>query len=120
MIALPTRPPRRVTHTTLVSEIRAAVNRLPGCHVWLNAVGEHHCDERHLVYGLAVGSADLVGIASGRFVALEVKVGRDRLSPEQRAWLAHVRELGGVAVVVRSVDEALEACRDIIAAYSAT
>jgi hypothetical protein len=57
-------------------------------------------------YGLAVGSADLIGCLDGRFVALEVKAAAGRTSPEQRQWLDLVRRNGGFACVVRSVDEA--------------
>ncbi len=64
-------------------------------------------------YGLAPGSADLVGLrrSDGRFVALEIKTETGRLSPEQRQWLALVERCGGVARVVRSVEDALEALR---------
>ena len=57
-------------------------------------------------YGLAVGSADLIGCLGGRFIALEVKAAAGRTSPEQRQWLDLVRRNGGFAAVVRSVDEA--------------
>ncbi len=59
-------------------------------------------------YGLAVGSADIVGIVGprGTFLALEVKTPTGRVSTEQRQWLAIVNRRGGVARVVRSVEEA--------------
>jgi hypothetical protein len=62
-------------------------------------------------YGLAPGSADLVGIRvrDGRFVALEVKQRGQHATPEQQQWLALVRKCGGIAAEVHSVAEALEA-----------
>ena len=105
---------RRVAPTTrrnetreLTHPIRAALNVLPGVRVWRNTQGY---DRRtKTVYGLAVGSADLVGLVDSRFVALEVKWPDEKPDEDQVAWLATVRELGGFACVVHSVDEALAA-----------
>lgn len=47
------------------------------------------------------GTSDLTGRAGSRFVAVEVKVGRDRLRPDQRAYLAGVIRDGGWAFVCR-------------------
>lgn len=72
--------------------------------------------------GLCKGSADLVGLkveelpvaggagevtveAVGRFVGLEVKTGRQKPSDAQKKWIALVEELGGIAGVVRSVED---------------
>lgn len=89
--------------------IRLALGSEPDLVLWRNNVGtaEHHGGR--VRYGLAPGSADLVGVLGGRFVALEIKTPAGRLSPEQRAWLGLVRARGGFAAVVRSVEEAREA-----------
>lgn len=56
--------------------------------------------------GLCVGSSDLIGIApGGRFLAAEVKTPNTRISPEQERYVQIVRDLGGVAGFVRTVDE---------------
>jgi hypothetical protein len=69
-------------------------------------------------FGLCTGSSDLIGLRSleitpelvgqrlAQFVALEVKTAQGVLSPEQRAFLHLVEELGGVAATCRSVEEA--------------
>ena len=69
-------------------------------------------------FGLCKGSSDLIGLRSleitpelvgqriAQFVALEVKTPLGTLSPEQRAFLRLVEQLGGMAAVCRSVDEA--------------
>ena len=55
-----------------------------------------------------VGMADLVGwTLTGRYVALEVKSGSGRATVEQRAFIAAVTRDGGIAGVVRSVEEAV-------------
>lgn len=73
---------------------------------------------RPLHAGLATGSADLIGLQSvtitpdmiGRtlavFVSLEAKQGAGRLSREQKDWGEMVRQMGGVSVVVRCVEDA--------------
>lgn len=62
-------------------------------------------------YGLQKGSADLIGVLApeGRFLALEVKTPKGRISKEQELFLSLVRKQGGFACVVRSVDDALAA-----------
>ncbi len=59
--------------------------------------------------GLAIGSADLIGIVAphGRFLSIEVKGPKGRLSPPQKQWIATVQAFGGVAGVAHSLSEAL-------------
>lgn len=69
-------------------------------------------------YGLAVGSSDLIGLKSvvvtadmvgstvAVFVALEGKSATGRTTKEQDAFLAMVRNAGGIAGVFRSLDDA--------------
>lgn len=80
--------------------------------LWRNNVGAMTNNDGRLVkYGLCTGSADLIGIQQlpsglGRFVALEVKRPGGRATQEQIKWLAMVREMGGIAEIVHSVEEA--------------
>lgn len=53
------------------------------------------------------GTPDLLACYRGRFVAIEVKAPRGRLSELQAARIEAIRAAGGVAGVARSVDEAL-------------
>ena len=74
---------------------------------------------RPVQFGLAKGSADLIGwrtIAIGPehigqriavFTSIEVKTPTGRVSPEQRQWLEAVQTAGGIAGVARSVEDAL-------------
>jgi hypothetical protein len=48
----------------------------------------------------------------GRFLAVECKAERGRLSPEQRDFLADIKALGGMAVVARGWRELDEALRE--------
>lgn len=56
--------------------------------------------------GLCEGSSDIIGICRGRFVAMEVKTGRQQPTTKQKRFIAQVLALGGIAGVVRSVEDA--------------
>lgn len=45
---------------------------------------------------------------AGRFLAVEVKTGRDRLRPEQEGFLHNVRLMGGLAMVVKDFPDFLQ------------
>ena len=74
---------------------------------------------RPVQFGLAKGSADLIGWTTRTitadmvgqrvavFTSIEVKTPTGRVSPEQRQWLEAVQTAGGIAGVARSVEDAL-------------
>lgn len=51
------------------------------------------------------GSADISATIAGRSVKIEVKIGRDRQSAEQRAYAEAVERAGGLYVVARTFEE---------------
>ena len=53
------------------------------------------------------GRSDLHVCYRGRFIAMEVKTVTGKLTDKQARYLEQVQRAGGIAVVVRSVDEAL-------------
>ena len=57
------------------------------------------------------GIPDLLICHRGRFIALEVKTERGKVSEQQEWQLKRIDKAGGIARVVRSVDEALDALR---------
>ena len=73
---------------------------------------------RPVQFGLAKGSADLIGWSSvtitpemvgqtvAVFTSIEVKSSTGRLRPEQQQWLDAVSAAGGIAGVARSVEDA--------------
>lgn len=102
-----------MSESKIQAEIRLALGAEHDLTLWRNNTGVGTFwvasgKTQRVQYGLCVGSADLVGLLapSGRFVALEIKTEAGRLTKEQRAFLAHVRQMGGFAAVVRSVEEA--------------
>jgi hypothetical protein len=50
------------------------------------------------VQGDGKGFPDLVLVRKGRIVIAELKVGKNRTTPDQQKWLAAFREVQGVAV----------------------
>ena len=101
------RPPH--PHTALVAAIRLALGREPDLVLWPLKQGVASAREGHMRwYGLVKGASDILGVLGprGRFVALEAKTGNAVPTPEQRRFLAAITRHGGIAAVVRSVDEA--------------
>ena len=110
------KPPRtELSESDIQHAIRLVIGSDPRVVLWRNNVGVAQHAGRNgkqaVRYGLAPGSSDLIGIlaGSGRFVALEVKTDRGRLTSEQELFLALVRRKGGFAAVVRSVSDATAA-----------
>ena len=98
--------------------IRLACGR-GAVRLWRNNTGALGDQQgRYVRFGLCKGSSDLIGLRAleitpelvgqrlAQFVALEIKTAQGVLSPVQRAFLRLVQELGGVAAVCRSVEEA--------------
>lgn len=55
---------------------------------------------------LCPGSSDLIGWTNqGKFLAVEIKAGRDTLKEDQANFIAQVKEFGGIAGVVRSKED---------------
>lgn len=117
------------------TEIMLGIGALPGVRVFNNPVGSawqgnlisHTRDRlilahpRRITYGLAPGSADLIGYRTvtitpdmvgqrvAVFTALEVKApgGTHRVTQEQRHFLDVVKAAGGIAGIARSPEQAL-------------
>ena len=86
---------------------------------WRNNTGRLRDERGQLVtFGLCPGSADLIGYRSitvtvdmvgqtvAVFAAVEVKTPPGRPTPEQTAFIEHIRAAGGLAGIARSVEEA--------------
>lgn len=107
--------------TRLQNQIRLAVSeRCPNVTLWRNSVGTFKTqDGKWVQAGLPAGSPDLVGIAQidgvGRFVGIEIKVPGQKPRVDQSRFLQHIKDMGGIAGVATSVDEAIALLRhDVI------
>ena len=112
--------------TTLQQRIRLALGTHPELRLFRNQVGQLPDPRtgRPVQFGLARGSADLIGWRTlvitpemvgqriAVFTSIEVKTPTGRVRSEQQAWLACVQESGGIAGVARSVDDAIRMVAD--------
>ena len=108
--------------TTLQQQIRLALGTHPQTRLFRNQVGSLPDPRtgRLVTFGLAKGSADLIGWRTitvtadmvgqrlAVFTSIEVKTPTGRVRPDQTAWLSAVQSAGGIAGVVRSVPDALQ------------
>ena len=106
--------------TDLQQRIRLALGLRPDIRLYRNQVGQLPDPKtgRPVQFGLARGSADLIGWRTvvvtpdmvgqrlAVFTSIEVKTPTGRLTPAQHAWLGVVRAAGGIAGVARSVSDA--------------
>lgn len=105
----------------LQQRIRLALGMHPELRIFRNQVGSLPDPRtgRLVQFGLARGSADLIGWRTivitpemvgqriAVFTSLEIKTPTGRLAPAQRHWLQAVDQAGGIAGVARSVSDAL-------------
>ena len=125
----PLAPLKKRTHADLVREVVKAVNLLPGVFVFPVDVSVGAAKRSHGMRGVSdvIGWAEwcltcekaatpLYASVAGhrtmpRFVAFEIKIGRDKLRPAQQIFLQHVRDAGGIGLEIREVMEAVNALR---------
>lgn len=81
-----------------------------GHRVLRNNVGVLQDKRGHyLRYGLGTGSSDLIGWTNkGRFLAIEVKTDKGRVTEEQENFLDQVNLSGGIGFVARSVQDVVD------------
>jgi hypothetical protein len=115
------RPDVANPETDLQQRIRLALGTHPDARLFRNQVGSLPDPRtgRLVTFGLARGSADLIGWRTitvtpemvgqriAVFTSLEIKTPSGRLSPAQTHWLHAVRSAGGIAGVARSVADAV-------------
>lgn len=108
--------------TTLQQQIRLALGTRPDARMFRNQVGSLPDPRtgRLVTFGLARGSADLIGWRTvtitpemvgqqlAVFTSIEVKTPTGLIRPEQHHWLAAVQGAGGFAGIARSVPDALQ------------
>ena len=120
MCTSPAKASMAYAETILQQQIRLALGTNPEARIFRNQVGSLPDPRtgRLVTFGLAKGSADLIGwrtititqaMVGSRlavFTSIEVKVPKGRVSPTQQAWLEAVHHAGGIAGIARSVTDA--------------
>ena len=110
-------PGGRSDELAIQNAIRLALGAGPA-RLWRNNTGALKDQQGRLVrFGLCPGSSDLIGLRQvvvtpdmvgqtvALFTAIEVK-DQGRATTEQQAFIAMVQQVGGIAGVARSVDDA--------------
>ncbi len=105
----------------LQNRIRLAVGRFTNVRLFRNNVGLFKTqDGRSVKTGLCVGSSDLIGFTSriitsdmigqkvAIFTAIEIKTVKGEVDEQQYKFVNMVTSHGGIASIVRSVDDALD------------
>jgi len=87
--------------------------RIYGAFVWRNNSGALRDKRERPVFFGKPGSSDILGLLpGGRFICVECKSKKGKLSEKQKDFLAEVERLGGLAVVARSVDDVINGVND--------
>jgi hypothetical protein len=94
-----------MTHGDLMRLILIEVSKHGMC--WENNTGAALVGGRYIRFGLK-GSSDILACVKKIFVGIEVKVGRDRTSADQKKFGAALERAGGIYIVARSVEDVIE------------
>lgn len=102
------KPKETANHIT--RNILRAANMQPGCVAYrVNNVGVwDETKQVHRKGNTEKGLPDVILIFRGRFFAVEVKAGRDKLSVDQLHRKLEIERAGGVYFVARSTDDFLK------------
>lgn len=124
-----TKPEKRLVETDYVNAIREAVARMDDVRLFRNNTGVlRDRGGAYVRYGLAEGSADLIGCVSvmanvvraslpapsmtsfrvARFLAIEVKQPGKKPTEHQSRWLDMMQEQGAIVGVAVHVEDAVQ------------
>ena len=102
------------------TEIQSAIIKALRLHpavAWVgryNSGGMYNQQDAYIAFNSVPGQSDLMGMLQGGLLfALEVKVPGGKLTPLQKGFIDRVQKGGGIAAMVTSIDEALDAINRI-------
>jgi len=110
-----------MAETPIVSSILKLLSRRGRGRLYRNNTRVLRVGGRLMRFGLCPGSSDIIGFESvkitedmvggrlARFVALEVKDAKGKVTDKQMDFIQDVIDAGGKGAVVRSVEDALKA-----------
>lgn len=86
-----------------------------GIYAWRNSVGGIYKDHKYYQLGKP-GSSDIFAVIPPRgiFCGIEIKTGKDRISPVQQGFMGNIRSMGGLSIVVKDFKDFEEKFKDII------
>lgn len=83
-----------MTEKVLTSKVMAYLRTVPDS-MWFKVHGSPYQQS---------GISDIIGLVRGKFVAIELKVGKNRLTALQSRFLAEVRRAWGIGIVAYDVE----------------
>lgn len=95
-----------------------AVSAIPGVVVWRQNSGLYYVPDGRggfrRVRAAIPGAADITGLARGRRLEIECKTATGKLSDDQIAFGRMILDNGGIYLVARSEEEAVDKVREAI------
>lgn len=92
-------------HTGLVNRIRLFLSEVGALSINVDTPGLLYDRNGTPVKIGQKGVLDIAACLKGRFLAIDAKIGRDRLSPAQTKFCQAVERAGGIAFAAKSVED---------------
>ena len=71
-----------------------------GGYAWrASSVGVFDTKQMHFRAAAKKGVSDVLAVYKGRLIAVEIKIGTDKLSDEQNGFMRNIEHAGGVAII---------------------
>ena len=100
----------------VLAGVLIAVTALPGVMAWRSNTGAAvNAWGRKVQFGLP-GTPDILGCVRGTFVGIEVKSATGRQTLEQVRFQAQFEASGGLYILARSVDDAINGLASVLSA----
>jgi hypothetical protein len=96
-------------HTNLIKTTLLYLSK-NNCRAWQNDTGcaKSMDGSRTISFGLK-GSSDIIGIHhTGKFIACEIKIGKDKLRPEQEAFKNMILKMNGYYFIIKDEEDVLK------------
>lgn len=97
-----------MSEAEILNAIMLEFGSLPYLRIWRVNTVKAMSKTGRMIQSVPIGSSDISGIVLplGRRLEMEVKSSTGRVSAEQFAYIDMIKSMGGIAGVVRSVDDA--------------
>ena len=94
-----------MNHSSAVNRIRLAVSALGGVSIPYTVGSFRAMDSDRVIRVGLPGVSDILACIGGRFIAVEVKVGRDTQRDEQKSFQAAAEKAGALYVLAKFTDK---------------
>ncbi len=83
-----------------------------------SSVGVFDTKRMHFRAAAKKGVSDILSIYKGRLIAVEIKIGTDSLSDEQKGFMNNIDHYGGYSIVAINLEQFKKEWNDIVALIS--